>query len=60
MFICIVSFSVYVFMDESKVREIVAQNNAELLSQIKDLVSVSVSHLNYFDYFAWELCRERN
>ena len=32
-------------MDESKVREIVAHNNKELLSQIKDLVSSSISNL---------------
>ena len=32
-------------MDESKVREIVAHNNKELLSQIKDLVSSSISDL---------------
>ena len=32
-------------MDESKVKEIIAQNNAQLLSQIKDLVSASVSDL---------------
>ena len=32
-------------MDESKVREIVANNNKELLSQIKDLVSSSISDL---------------
>ena len=32
-------------MDESKVREIVAHNNKELLSQIKDLVSPSISDL---------------
>ena len=32
-------------MDESKVREIVAHNNKELLSQIKDLVSLSISDL---------------
>ena len=32
-------------MDESKVREILAHNNKELLSQIKDLVSSSISDL---------------
>ena len=32
-------------MEESKVREIVAHNNKELLSQIKDLVSSSISDL---------------
>ena len=32
-------------MDESKVREIVAHNTKELLSQIKDLVSSSISDL---------------
>ena len=32
-------------MDESKVREIVAHNNKELLSQIKDLVCSSISDL---------------
>ena len=37
-------YSVYI-MDESKVREIVAHNNKELLSQIKDLVSSSISDL---------------
>ena len=37
-------YSVYI-MDESKVREIVANNNKELLSQIKDLVSSSISDL---------------
>ena len=31
--------------DESRVRDIVAQNNVQLLSQIKDLVSTSVSEL---------------
>ena len=33
-------------MDESKVREMVAHNNKELLSQMKDLVSSSISDLN--------------
>ena len=37
-------YSAYI-MDESKVREIVAHNNKELLSQIKDLVSSSISDL---------------
>ena len=32
-------------MDESKVSEIVAHNNKELLSLIKDLVSSSISDL---------------
>ena len=45
MLSCIVSFSVFGFMDESKVREIVVQKNAELLSQSKDFVSASVSDL---------------
>ena len=32
-------------MDKRKVKEIIAQNNAQLLSQIKDLISASVSDL---------------
>ena len=36
--------SVYI-MDESKVRKIEAHNNRELLSQIKDFVSSSISDL---------------
>ena len=32
-------------MDESKVKEILSHNNKELLSQIKDLVSSSISEL---------------
>ena len=51
LFFCLCSafhiYSVYI-MDESKVREIVAHNNKELLSQIKDLVSSSISDLKRF------------
>ena len=32
-------------MDEAKVKEIIAQNNRDLLGQIKDLVSTSISDL---------------
>jgi len=32
-------------MDERKVKEIIAQNNQDLLSQIRDLVSTSISDL---------------
>lgn len=38
-------FSLVLEMDEAKVKEIVAQNSHDLLGQIKDLVSTSISVL---------------
>ena len=38
-------------MDDNKIREIVAENNAQLLSQIKDLVSASVSDIKKVKLF---------